>query len=121
IFNTVSNKLVVYGLYADQQGGYFTGGISKRQPDNEIHTKGTVFSTCNLPHPHFGIHITKGIISENMILTGPAFFELEGNPLPLGIPFGLFTKPNRKSSGLIIGTPREDFTRGFMLENFGYY
>lgn len=121
IFNTKSKKLVVYGLYADQQGGYFTGGISKRQPDNEIHTKGTVFSTCNLPHPHFGIHITKGIISENMILTGPAIFELEGNPLPLGIPFGLFTKPNRKSSGLIIGTPREDFTRGFMLENFGYY
>lgn len=121
LFNLESKKLVIYGLFTEQSGGYFSGGLSKRQPDNEIHSKGTVFSTCNLPHPHFGIHITKGIVSPKMIITGPAYLEVEDIPLPVGIPFGFFTKPNKKSSGLIIGTPREDFVRGFMLENFGYY
>ncbi len=121
LFNTSSKKLIIYGLFTEQEGGYFSGGLAKKQPDNEIHSKGQLFSTCNLPHPHFGIHITKGIVSPKMIITGPANLVIEDIPLPIGVPFGFFTKPNKKSSGLIIGSPREDFVRGFMLENFGYY
>ncbi|HTM97440.1 MAG TPA: putative LPS assembly protein LptD, partial [Pedobacter sp.] len=103
------------------QGGFFSGGKAKVQPDNEVHIKGQVFSTCNLPHPHFGIFITRGIATERQIITGPAYLKIEDIPMPLGIPFGFFPKPNKKASGFILPTPNQDQTRGFSLNGGGYY
>lgn len=120
-YNTQTHQGVVYGVYTEQEGGFFSGGKTKVQPDNEFHVKGTIYSTCNLPHPHYGIHITKGIATETQIITGPVYMEFEGIPLPIAIPFGFFPKPNKKSSGIILPTPGEDATKGFSLTNGGYY
>ncbi|MES2828892.1 MAG: putative LPS assembly protein LptD [Bacteroidota bacterium] len=111
----------IYGVFTEQEGGFFSGGKAKKQPDDEIHSKGQTYSTCNLPHPHFGIHITKGIVTENQIITGPVYLKIEDIPLPLGLPFAFFPKPNKKSSGFILPSPGEDFTRGFFLRDGGYY
>lgn len=112
----------IYGIYTAQQGGFFSGGRAKTQPDNEIHIKGQIFSTCNIPsHPHYGIYITRGIVTERQIITGPAYLKIEDIPMPLGIPFGFFPKPNKKSSGFILPTPNQDQTRGFSLNGGGYY
>ncbi|MEE1944430.1 putative LPS assembly protein LptD [Pedobacter sp. KR3-3] len=120
-YNTKDHEGTVDGVYTEQQGGFFSGGKTKVQPDNEFHVKGTIYSTCNLPHPHYGIHITKGIATETQIITGPVYMEFEGVPLPIAIPFGFFPKPNKKSSGIILPTPGEDATKGFSLTNGGYY
>lgn len=120
-YNTQAHQGVVHGVFTEQQGGFFSGGKTKVQPDNEFHVKGTIYSTCNLPHPHYGIHITKGIATETQIITGPVYMEFEGIPLPIAIPFGFFPKPNKKSSGIILPTPGEDATKGFSLTNGGYY
>lgn len=111
----------IWGVYTEQEGGFFTGGKAKKQPDDEIHSKGQTYSTCNLPHPHFGIHITKGIVTENQIITGPVYLKIEDIPLPIGLPFAFFPKPNKKSSGVILPSPGEDYTRGFFLRDGGYY
>ncbi|WP_316787925.1 putative LPS assembly protein LptD [Pedobacter frigoris] len=111
----------IWGVFTEQEGGFFTGGKAKKQPDDEIHSKGQTYSTCNLPHPHFGIHITKGIVTENQIITGPVYLKIEDIPLPIGLPFAFFPKPNKKSSGVILPSPGEDFTRGFFLRDGGYY
>ena len=78
---------------------------------------------CDLPYPdtHFGIVITKGIIEKNRIISGPAYLEVEGIPLPLAIPFGFFPKPDSKNVLVIIPTFGEDQKLGFYLRNFGYY
>lgn len=120
-YNTKSGKGDVYGVYTAQEGGFFSGGKTRKQPDNEVHVSGTTFSTCNLPEPHFGIHITKGIATENQIITGPVYMEFERVPLPLALPFAFFPKPNKKSSGILLPTPGEDATRGFFLQGGGYY
>lgn len=120
-YNTQTKKGMVSGVYTEQEGGFFTGGVAKVQPDNEVHSLGQTFSTCNLPEPHFGIHFTKAIITQNQILTGPFYMEFERVPLPLALPFAFFPKPNKRSSGLILPTPGEDATRGFSLTNGGYY
>ena len=112
----------IHGIYTAQQGGFFSGGKAKTQPDNEVHIKGQVFSTCNNPsHPHYGIYITKGIITERQIITGPVYLKIEDIPMPLGLPFGFFPKPNKKSSGFILPSPNQDQTRGFSLNGGGYY
>ena len=120
-YNTETGKGVVSGVFTEQEGGYFSGGKTKLQPDNEFHVSGTTYSTCNLPHPHFGIQITKGIATENHIITGPVYLKFEDIPMPLGVPFAFFPKPNKKSSGFILPTPGEDATKGFSLTGGGYY
>ncbi|TKC10314.1 LPS-assembly protein LptD [Pedobacter polaris] len=120
-YNTKMSKGIVYGVSTEQEGGFFSGGIAKIQPDEEIHSLGQTFSTCNLPEPHFGIHFTKAIITKNQIITGPLYMEFERIPMPLGLPFAFFPKPNKKSSGFILPTPGEDATKGFSLTNGGYY
>jgi lipopolysaccharide assembly outer membrane protein LptD (OstA) len=120
-YNTQTHQGVVSGVFTEQEGGFFSGGKTKVQPDNEFHVSGTTYSTCNLPHPHFGIKITKGIATENQIITGPVYLMFEDIPMPIGLPFAFFPKPNKKSSGIILPTPGEDVTRGFSLTNGGYY
>ncbi|RZJ80925.1 MAG: LPS-assembly protein LptD, partial [Flavobacterium sp.] len=120
-YNTKLGKGIVYGVSTEQEGGFFSGGIAKIQPDEEVHSLGQTFSTCNLAEPHFGIHFTKAIITKNQIITGPVYMEFERIPMPLGLPFAFFPKPNKKSSGFILPTPQEDATKGFGLLNGGYY
>lgn len=120
-YNTETGKGIVYNSYMEQEGGFFSGGQDKKQPDDEIHMKGRTYSTCNLPHPHFGIYITKGIVAEHQIITGPVYLKIEDIPLPLGLPFAFFPKPNKKASGIILPSVGEDATRGFFLRDAGYY
>lgn len=120
-YNIEKGSGVVDGVYTEQEGGFFSGGKTKMQPDNEFHVKGTTYSTCNLPHPHFGIHISKGIATENYIIAGPVYMKFEDIPMPLGLPFLFFPKPNKKASGFILPTPGEDATKGFSLLGGGYY
>lgn len=120
-YNTKTGAGKIYQVFTEQEGGFFSGGIAKKQPDDEIHSKGQTYSTCNLPHPHFGIHITKGIVTKNQIITGPVYLKIEDIPLPIGLPFAFFPKPNKKSSGIILPSPGEDYTRGFFLRDGGYY
>jgi len=120
-YNTKSGKGSVFNAFTEQEGGFFSGGQSKRQPDNEIHVKGMTYSTCNLPHPHFGLYITKGVVTDKQIITGPVYLKIEDIPLPLGLPFAFFPKPNKRSSGIIMPTIGDDYTRGFFLKDGGYY
>lgn len=120
-FNAKTKAGRIYSIFTEQEGGFFSGGIAKKQPDDEIHSKGQIYSTCNLPHPHFGLHITKGIVTKNQIITGPVYLEIEDIPLPLALPFAFFPKPNKKSSGVILPTPGEEAVRGFFLQDGGYY
>lgn len=122
-YNFKTSKGRIYQVYSEQDGGYITGGKIKKQANNEVHLKNVIYSTCNLPspHQHFGIVITKGIVTKNQIVTGPAYMVIEDVPLPFVIPFGFFPKPNKRASGIILPQVGEDQTLGFFLRDFGYY
>src|SRR5690606_11423163 len=57
----------------------------------------------------------------SQIITGPANLFIEGIPLPVGVPFGFFPKTQKRASGIIFPSLREDASLGFSAENFGYY
>ena len=122
-FHYETKKGKIYNASSEQEGNYITGGQVKKLNETEAAYRNIIFSTCNLPYPetHFGIVITRGIGEKNRIISGPAFLEIEGIPLPLAIPFGFFPKPDARSSGVIIPTFGEDQKLGFYLRNFGYY
>lgn len=123
VFDYITKKAKIYQAFSEQQGNYISGGQAKKLNEDEIAYRNILFSTCNLPYPdtHFGIVITKGIAEKNQIISGPAYLEIEGVPLPVGIPFGFFPKPDKRTSGIILPTFGEDATLGFNLRNFGYY
>ncbi|RDC57784.1 LPS-assembly protein LptD [Pedobacter chinensis] len=120
-YNSETTRAKVFGVFSEQEGGFFSGGQSKKQIDDELHIKNVMYSTCNLPHPHFGLMISKGVVTEKQIITGPVYMIIEDVPTPLGLPFAFFPKPNKRTSGIILPTPGEDITRGFFLQNGGYY
>jgi len=120
-YNSETTRAKVFGVFSEQEGGFFSGGQSKKQIDDELHIKNVMYSTCNLPHPHFGLMISKGVVTEKQIITGPVYMIIEDVPTPLGLPFAFFPKPNKRTSGIILPTPGEDATRGFFLQNGGYY
>lgn len=123
VFDYITKKAKIYQAFSEQEGNYISGGQAKKLNETEIAYRNILFSTCNLPYPdtHFGIVITKGIAEKNQIISGPAYLEIEGVPLPIAIPFGFFPKPNKRTSGIILPTFGEDATLGFNLRNFGYY
>jgi len=121
-FNYKTKKGKSYGVYTEAEGGYLQARQFKKNEYGEGNFVHGVYSSCNLPYPHnhFGINITRGIVTEKQIITGPAYLEIEGVPLPLGIPFGFFPKPNKRSGGLLFPTFGEDL-RGFFMRDLGYY
>lgn len=123
LFDYKTKKGKIFNPASEQDGDFLSGGLAKKLNETEVAYKNVLFSTCDLPYPdtHFGIVITKGIAEKNRIISGPAYLEIEGIPLPLAIPFGFFPKPDTRTSGVIIPTFGEDQKLGFYLRNFGYY
>jgi hypothetical protein len=123
LFNYETKKGKLYNPASEQDGNFISGGQAKKLNETEVAYRNVIFSTCDLPYPetHFGIVITRGIGEKNRIISGPAYLEIEGIPLPLAIPFGFFPKPNQRTSGVILPTFGEDQQLGFKLSNFGYY
>lgn len=118
-FDTKRGK--IKGVYTQQGEGYIFGETVKKMDDYEYIHKG-LYTTCDLPHPHYAIAANKlKIINNKKIITGPAYLVIEDVPTLLAIPFGYF--PNRKgrSSGIIFPTYGESGDLGFFLKNGGYY
>ncbi len=123
LYDYKSKRGLIYNPASEQEGNFLSGGQAKKLNETEVAYRNVIFSTCDLPYPdtHFGIVITRGIAEKNRIISGPAYLEIEGIPLPLAIPFGFFPKPDTRASGVIIPTFGEDQKLGFYLRNFGYY
>jgi len=81
------------------------------------------YTTCdNHEHPDFYLDLTRGKVKPGKyIVTGPAYLVIEDVPLPIAIPFGFFPFTDKYSSGIVMPTFQDDFSRGFGLVNGGYY
>lgn len=123
-YNFETGNGITYGIFTEVDGGYIQASRVRKNVYNEMSLYHGMYSTCNLPEPHthFGIHISKGVVTENQIIAGPAYLVVENVPLKfIAIPFGFFPKPDKRSSGFLFPSFGEDFTRGFWLRDMGWY
>jgi hypothetical protein len=121
-YNFESHKGIIKHIVTKQGEGYLHSDRTKRLADGEIHISKGKYTTCDAPHPHYYIRLTKAIsIPNDKIISGPAYMVLEDIPLPLALPFGFFPSTNTRSSGLLIPTYGEEQARGFNLRNGGWY
>jgi len=122
-YNFTTRKGLIQNVITKEGDGFIHGVIVKKINDSVTDVGRGEYTTCDLPeNPHFSLKFTKAkVLSGNMIVTGPAWISVEGVPLPIGLPFGLFPNRRGRSSGLIIPKYGESDKRGFFLEEGGYY
>ncbi len=121
-YNFKSQKGYIKGVVTEQEGGFLHSGITKKLKNGVFDIKGAKYTTCDAPHPHYYIALTKAkVIPGKEIVSGPAYMVIADIPLPIAVPFGFFPVKQTHASGILIPTYGEERNRGFYLRNGGYY
>ena len=122
-YNLKTQKGYIRRVVTQQGEGYITADRTKKVEDNVMMMAGGQYTTCdNHDHPHFYLRMTKATVNPGeYIAAGPAYLVVGDVPLPLAIPFGFFPFTNKYSSGLIMPTFGDDYSRGLYLQGLGYY
>ncbi|MBP3253408.1 MAG: LPS-assembly protein LptD [Bacteroidales bacterium] len=122
-YNIDNGKGIIRSMFTNQQEGYLHGEKIKKINDSTLYVSGGTFTTCSdEDNPHFGINFSKAeIVTDDKIITGPAWFSIMGIPLPLGIPFAYFPFTDKQKSGLLMPTYGYASNRGYYLRNLGWY
>ncbi|MEQ8358582.1 MAG: putative LPS assembly protein LptD [Cytophagales bacterium] len=121
-YNFKTKKGIVSGVITQQGEGFVHGERVKVNEKNESFIDDALYTTCNLPDPHFRIRARKiKMIPEKRVITGPFNLVINDVPTPIGFAFGMFPIPKEKASGVIIPKYGESSDRGFFLRDGGYY
>lgn len=125
-YNFKSKKGFIKGIVTQQGDGNIRGTTVKKDEENNMYVRGSIYTTCNLEHPHFHINAKKiKVIPEKQVISGPFNLVIADIPLPIGLPFGFFPVPKKKeigTSGLIMPQYGEEPNgRGYYLRDGGYY
>ncbi len=121
-FNMKTGKGLTKGTYT-QQGEMFVYGQKIKKMNADIfYAKQGRFTTCNLDTPHFAFVSDKiKFINKKFAITGPVHPEIEGVPLPIVLPFGIYPLNQGRHSGLIAPSFTANDQLGLALEGIGYY
>ena len=95
--------------------------IKKVSVDEYFASKGR-FTTCNLDTPHFAFRTNKmKLVNNKWAYSGLTYPEVEGIPIPIGLPFGIFPLSQGRHSGLLAPSFSATQSFGYGLEGLGYY
>ena len=121
-YNFETRKGFISEVETEQDEGFLYSEESKKGKDNELYLRHGRYTTCDEPHPHFYIALSRAKAHTGKdIFTGPAWLVIEDVPLPLAIPFAYFPFTSSYSSGFIMPSYGDESTRGFYLRDGGYY
>lgn len=132
-YNFKTKKGIIYEARTQQDDLYVHGERAKfisaatqdttQKARNTIYNKNALLTTCDDPHPHFGIRTNKlKVIQDKIAITGLSNLEIGGIPTPIVIPFGFFPITKTRKAGVLIP---KDFNfrqvEGFGIEGLGWY
>ena len=121
-YNFRSKRALVVNATSKYGEGFIHSELVKRNADQSIFGRDNIYTTCNLPHPHFGIHAGKiKVVPGKIAVSGAANLEIEDVPTPLYLPFGIFPITQKQRSGIKIPSYTIEQRRGLGLTNGGYY
>ena len=121
-FNFKTKKGLISNVYTEQEDGFLTSELSKRNSAGEIFLQHGKYTTCDDPHPDFYLALSRAKVTPGKkVVFGPAYLVVADVPLPFAIPYGFFPFTKSYSSGLIMPTYGDETERGFYLRDGGYY
>lgn len=125
-YNFKSKKAIIRGIVTTQGDGNVRGDRVKKDTEGNFYIAKSIYTTCNLTHPHYYINAPKiKMVNKKQVISGPFNMVIADVPLPVVIPFGFFPFPKKQeagTSGIIFPTyGQEPNGRGFFLRDGGYY
>lgn len=121
-FNYSTQKGIIQSVITQEGDGFLHGNKVKKLNDSVMYLSGGSYTTCNYAHPHFAINFTKSkLITNDKIVTGPAWLTVEDAPTPIALPFAFFPLNKTRQSGVLIPSYGWMNYRGYYLRDGGYY
>ena len=121
-YNFKTEKASISGLVTTQGDAFIHSDKVFKNEKGELFNQTTLYTTCNLSHPHYSIKATKvKVIPNKEMIAGPFQMIINDVPTPLAFPFGMFPDQQSRTSGIIFPDFGEETLRGFYLKNGGYY
>lgn len=121
-FNFKTKKGIISNVYTQQDDGYMTSELSKRNANGDMFLYHGRYTTCDEPHPDFYFAMSRAKVRPGKDVTfGPTYLVVADVPLPFAIPYGFFPFTKSYSSGFIMPTYGDETSRGFYLRDGGYY
>lgn len=122
-FNTKSKKAVIWNSKSKQGELNLKAEVSKRENDSVIFMKNVRFTTAkDVDDPEYYFLARKiKFVPGKKVVTGLTNLVIADVPTPIGVPFAYFPMSEESISGFILPTPGQNNSRGYFLQNGGYY
>lgn len=123
-FNFKTKKALIYNSRTEQGEFKIKAAITKKENDSVYFLKGARFTTsADIDNPEYYFQTNKvKFIPGKKVITGLTNMVIADVPTPIALPFAYFPMSQEKSvSGIILPSYNDSNTRGFSLQNGGYY
>ncbi|PWK19986.1 putative LPS assembly protein LptD [Xanthomarina spongicola] len=122
-FNFDTEKALIFNSKTEQQGMQIYAPITKKENDSVIFLyKGRFTTSKNIENPEYYFQANKiKLVPNKKIVVGLTNMVVADVPTPIGLPFGFFPLTKKQTSGVIIPSFGEQSSRGYFLQNGGYY
>jgi lipopolysaccharide assembly outer membrane protein LptD (OstA) len=123
-FNFKSGKALILNSRTDQGEFKVKAVLTKKENDSVYFLKGARFTTSkDIDNPEYYFQTSKvKIIPGKKVVTGLTHMVIANVPTPIALPFAFFPMSKETSiSGILLPSYNDSNTRGFSLQNGGYY
>ncbi|MFY8112178.1 MAG: putative LPS assembly protein LptD [Flavobacterium sp.] len=123
-FNFKTKKALIWNSRSDQGEFKIKAAVTKKENDSVYFLKGARFTTSkDVDNPEYYFQTNKvKFIPGKKVITGLTNMVIADVPTPIALPFAYFPMSKETSvSGIILPNYNDSNTRGFSLQNFGYY
>lgn len=123
-FNFKTKKALIWNSRTDQGEFKVKASITKKENDSVYFLKGARFTTSkDIDNPEYYFQTNKvKFIPGKKVVTGVTNMVIANVPTPIALPFAFFPMSKETSvSGILLPTYNDSNTRGFSLQNGGYY
>lgn len=122
-FNFKTKKALVWNSRTDQGEFKVKAEITKKENDSVYFMKRARFTTAqDVDNPEYYFQTNKvKLVPGKKVVVGFTNMVIADVPTPLALPFAFFPMSEKSRSGLIIPNYNDSNTRGFSLQNGGYY
>ncbi|QBZ98263.1 putative LPS assembly protein LptD [Flavobacterium sangjuense] len=122
-FNFKTKKALVWNSRTDQGEFKVKAEITKKENDSVYFMKKARFTTAqDIEDPEYYFQTNKvKLVPGKKVVVGFTNMVIADVPTPLALPFAFFPMSEKSRSGIIVPNYNDSNTRGFSLQNGGYY
>ena len=123
-FNFKTKKAIIWNSRSDQGEFKIKATLTKKENDSVYFLKGARFTTSkDVDNPEYYFQTNKvKFVPGKKVVTGLTNMVIANVPTPIALPFAFFPMTKETSiSGILLPSYNDSNTRGFSLQNGGYY